>query len=412
VKVLLTTHPGLGHLHPLIPLAAAIRDAGHEVAFACSASLKPTVERLGFRCFAAGLDWLESAAERAFPELVQTPLERQPRDWLVSEVFADVAAHEMVADLLVIGREWQPDLIVRDDLEFAGCIAAERLGLPHAAVSVETYIPAAIWEQRIGEQLAYVRGAYGLPPYPATAMLYRHLYLACVAPGMLLPEFPLPATAHHLRPLVFDQSDGELPAWIADLPDRPTIYVSLGTVFNRASQIFAAIIEGLRDEPVNVIITLGRDQSAARLGPLPPNVWVEGYIPQSLLLPHCDLAITHCGFQTTMSILSHGLPMIAIPLGATHPFRAIRCEELGLGRVLLPDRRWLQEAGRSADSYSVKQHWPVISPAAITEAVRAILADPAYRRRAEQVRAETEALPGPEAAVALLEQLVADHRRS
>jgi len=38
----------LGHRHPLVPLAAAARDAGHAVAFAAPAEVAPVVERLGF----------------------------------------------------------------------------------------------------------------------------------------------------------------------------------------------------------------------------------------------------------------------------------------------------------------------------------------------------------------------------
>ena len=62
MRVLFTTLPGAGPLHPLVPLARALGEAGHEVAFATSRSYCPTVEGAGFRCFAAGYDW--QVAER------------------------------------------------------------------------------------------------------------------------------------------------------------------------------------------------------------------------------------------------------------------------------------------------------------------------------------------------------------
>ena len=34
MRVLFTTQPGAGHFHPLVPLAQALRDVGHDVAFA------------------------------------------------------------------------------------------------------------------------------------------------------------------------------------------------------------------------------------------------------------------------------------------------------------------------------------------------------------------------------------------
>ena len=57
MRVLFTTLPGAGPFHPLVPLARALGEAGHEVAFATSRSYCPTVEGAGLRCFPAGYDW-------------------------------------------------------------------------------------------------------------------------------------------------------------------------------------------------------------------------------------------------------------------------------------------------------------------------------------------------------------------
>ena len=55
MRILFTIHPAYGHFHPLLPFAAAARDAGHEVAFATSALFGPVVEATGFGSLAAGL---------------------------------------------------------------------------------------------------------------------------------------------------------------------------------------------------------------------------------------------------------------------------------------------------------------------------------------------------------------------
>jgi len=44
MPVLFTTQPAYGHLRPLLPFAAAARDAGHEVA---GGALPPTSEAIG-----------------------------------------------------------------------------------------------------------------------------------------------------------------------------------------------------------------------------------------------------------------------------------------------------------------------------------------------------------------------------
>src|SRR3712207_6771895 len=150
----------------------------------------------------------------------------------------------------------------------------------------------------------------------------------------------LPPTAHALRTVVFDRSGDEaLPGWVGQLPDRPTVYATLGMGFNRNTEIFRAIIEGLREEPLNLVVTVGRDQDPGQFGPQPPNVRIERYIPQSLLFPHCDLVVCHGGWNTVLAALSEGLPLVLLPIGADQPQNAERCDRIGVGRVIAPDGR-------------------------------------------------------------------------
>ncbi len=48
MRVLFTALPLTGHFNPLVPIARAVRDAGHAVAFACPAGFAPVVEAAGF----------------------------------------------------------------------------------------------------------------------------------------------------------------------------------------------------------------------------------------------------------------------------------------------------------------------------------------------------------------------------
>src|SRR5215212_451425 len=134
-------------------------------------------------------------------------------------------------DLLAVARDWAPDLIVRDSMEYAGCVVAETLGLPHA--SVRTDAVSASYRQRdlVQEPLAHLRELCGLPPDPEMVMLYRYLHLAGEPPGMLGPGDTYAPTTHLIQPETFDHVEGdELPGWVAQLPrDRPTVYATLGT---------------------------------------------------------------------------------------------------------------------------------------------------------------------------------------
>ena len=48
-----------------------------------------------------------------------------------------------------------------------------------------------------------------------------------------------------------------------------------------APGLFQAILDGLRDEPVNLILTIGRDQDPDQFGRQPENVHIERYIPRA-----------------------------------------------------------------------------------------------------------------------------------
>jgi UDP:flavonoid glycosyltransferase YjiC (YdhE family) len=63
-----------------------------------------------------------------------------------------------------------------------------------------------------------------------------------------------------------------------------------------------------------------------------PTTSIVQYIPQTLLLPHCDLLIFHGGYNSLLSALWHGLPVVITPLGAGDQLpNARQCEKLGQG---------------------------------------------------------------------------------
>lgn len=388
MRVLFTTNPTSGHWHPLIPLAEALRVAGHDVAFATTPAACAAIAELGFHCFIAGAD--DTAAEsQERRERMATWPDTEASAWILPNYFAGVWAARRLPDVLAICVEWQPALLVRENLEYTGCIAAERAGLPHAAVQVTAWRPR--FHPLIVEPLNRLREDVGMPPDPDLAMLYRYLLIVPAPNSYHDPTAPLPATAHAVRHVSFDRSGDEpLPAWISDLPDRPVVYATMGTAFNRVGSILEAIVAGLRDEPITLIVTTGRDQDPAGFGPQPPNVHLERYVPQSLLFPYCDLVVTHGGSGTVMSALGHGLPMVIVPVSADQPDNAQRCEQLGVAKVVAPDDR---------------------SPEAFRDAVRSVLRHPGYRQNAGQLREEMERLPGPEQAVEWLERLAVEKQQ-
>lgn len=397
MKVLAVSNPGIGHVYPMLPLARALRAAGHELRFASAASFCPALQAVGFEAHAAGLDWLEPEIARSFPEFDTLPADQRGA-FLLQDVFADMAAHAMVPDLLRLIADWRPDLLLRNDYEFGSCVAAEKTGLPHATVSICFFMSEAVLGAAVGDRLAYLRSAFGLPPYPATAMLYPHLVLSC-APASIEPRV-LPQM-HGLR----GPDSATLPAAQLEqvarlrerLPDLALVYVSLGTVFNRNLPVFRSILEGLRDEPVSLVLSVGSNQDPAALGAQPPHVVVERWIAQDALLPHCSLFVTHSPLYTAMSALRHGVPLLMVPQGGDQPAHALRLARHGVGIVL-----------RSAEQpdAALRAQCAELTPASVRAALHAIVGPASYRRRAAELSFELQALPDSGHAVRLLETLV------
>lgn len=394
MRVLFTVQPSIGHLHPLVPVANALADSGHEVAVCSAKSFAGDVQSFGLDHIAAGLDWLtgDHTTWTAFPPL---PAPGPEFGRFVVTVFADITTQHMVPDLLSIAQDWRPDLIIREHFEFGGCIAAEALGIPHVSIAGNAY--SAIDSPDIhyfpgnrlmvAEPMARHRERFGLPPDPELRMPFRYLHVSFTPPSWDGAGAPRPANLRHFRHTSTVRPGASLPEWADALGRRPTMLASLGTVFNTTPGVLEAIVEALADEPVNVVVAIGRNVDPARFDSPPDNIRLEAYVDQPLLLEQCDAFVTHGGFNSVKEAAILSVPMVVVPITADQPYSAQRCAALGIGRAIEADHR---------------------TAGAIRDATRLVLADPAYRDNATRFQAEMQALPGRDALVKTLEATARD----
>ncbi len=382
MRALFTTQPGIGGFRPLVPLARALANAGHDVAFAGAESFRPHVESCGFEMFPSGIDRAGNDLSGAFPD---APPPGPGRLAWITHLFRVRTACASVPDLLAIAATWKPDVFVSEPTEFGAALAGEILGVPHVVAGPIWFRPQITFAEPHGE----ARRAFGLPPDPEVRRPYRYLVLPMMPPSWVAPTSP-----YHRRPtssgLGHSRGLREAPdvPWKHRLEARPVMHATLGTTeVNRTPGLYEAIIGGLRDEPGTLIVAVGDRRDPAELGPQPPNVIVERYVSHAALLPHCDVVLTHGGYGAIMACLSLGLPMVVLPVNADQPRNARRCADLGVARVVEPEE---------------------CTPEAIRAATRAVLRDPSYRANAERVRDEISAMPGLELAVELLERLARD----
>jgi UDP:flavonoid glycosyltransferase YjiC (YdhE family) len=279
----------------------------------------------------------------------------------------DQSPRQMIPDLLAAANLWSPDVFVVSNYDLSGLIAAELLDLPYATCNISFRWPRELIKLMCGPTLAQLRAEFNLPPDPDCLAYGRYLDLCLTPDGWTLGRtMAQPAYAQVVaRKLLGSQRRMALqaalpmcmlglddarqrrirqrrpnprelyvrpaggapasapPGWLADLPDQPTVYVSLGTVFNaQYPEVFGSILAGLRNEPVNLIMTLGANGDPARFGPQPPNVHIERYIPQSEIVPYVDVCLNHGGYNTVIEPLLHGIPQVVLPLAADQPVLA------------------------------------------------------------------------------------------
>ncbi|MBB5838680.1 glycosyltransferase [Kribbella italica] len=372
MRILFTFIGGIGHFRPLVPIARAVEAAGHEVRVAGSGKVTPTVEAAGFTTFATSGP-RPADAPPPIPEPLQ-PADPAAEEQHFAAAFGGPGARRHAAALLEIATSWKPDVIVRDEADFGTAVAAEKLGIPCTTVLVLAS-GALLRKDLLAGPLGEVRADHNLPPDPDLAFLDGGLTLSPFPPSFRHPSHPLPPNA-------FSYRTAEIPP--AE-PHTPTVYFTLGTLFQPdTDDLFTRVLTGLRDLSTNVVVTVGDRNDPAALGPQPPHIRVERFIPQDDLLPTCDLVISHGGSGSILGTLAHGLPSIVLPLGADQPHNAQRLLTLGAGAALDP---------------------VTLTPADVTQAATEVLANSNYVEAAQRLQAELNALPEVAQAVPLIESL-------
>lgn len=384
MRILFTYIGGLGHFHPLVPVARAAVAAGHDVAVAGSGGLTAQVEAAGFRALATSPPRPQQSSPPPQDSTPPAPVDARVSEVEFAENFADKGARRHATAVQEHIRDWRPDLVVRDEADLGSAIAAEVCGIPTATVLVLA-AGMLVRPDLVGPPLAALRAEHGLPPDPGLAMLTGDLVLAPFAPSFRSPDspVPLPEATFWFRP------DDRIPSTPRSArTSRRRIYVTLGTVFStESSDLFVRLLSGLAEVDAEVLATIGPRLDPAGFGPQPGHVRVERFVPQADVLPETDLVVSHGGSGSLTAALAHGLPSVLLPLGADQPHNARRAEELGVARVL--------------DAASV-------TPDEIRRTVIEAVVDEDLAGRARQLAVEIDGLPGVQETVPLLEGWVQD----
>jgi UDP:flavonoid glycosyltransferase YjiC (YdhE family) len=363
MRVLFTTTPGRGHYHPMLALADAVAERGHEVAWAAAEPVCVRLRERGYTAMPsgspeppAGLSLLER-----YPEFASVPPAERP-DFLFAKIFGPERSAPMLEDLLPLARDWSPSLMVCEQAELAGPIVAATLGIPNVTHAFGHPLPAARVD-RARDAMQPLWEAHGLtaPPFAGT---YEHLYVD------MYPETLKAYGNDHIPDIVKRRPHDPAPA--AEKVGVPLVYVTFGTVFNRDLSLIATVVEGVRALPLKVVVTLGPGNEPAAIGEQPPNVHVAQYIPQAEVLPRCAAVASHAGSGTFLAALAQGLPQLVLPQAADQFLNASAGARAGVALEIPPGE---------------------ITAKRVREELERVLHDPAIAAAAQAMSAEIAAMP-------------------
>ncbi len=371
MRVLFMPAPAVGHSFPMVPLAWALRTAGHEVVFVTAGD--------GLALASAGLvvrDALPGTTTREMyeqfcrdlPDLFVPP-EGNPVDALNERKSRIVAAWDPYVDEHVdLAERVAPDLVVYDPIFGVGALVAARQGIPAVSFNFTLcrYSPDLLRE--LPAAVSFRR--YGLDVPAGIEMIDLGPPSVVESPGSSISMRFIPYNGGAV-----------LPEWLLEPPRRGRVAVSFGSLeAAHGSGGLARLAEAAGDVDAEFVIATGDPDRLPR-DELPPNVRILGRMPLNALLQTCSAAVHHGGSGSALTCGALGIPQLALPEGLTDA--AAEAELLrARGAALVLEIDELDSA-----------------------ALRQLLDDSGLRRVAAELKAEIAALPTPADVVPMLEAI-------
>ncbi|MER6178893.1 activator-dependent family glycosyltransferase [Streptosporangium sp. NPDC001681] len=421
MRILFTAYSERTHFLPMVPLAWALRTAGHEVRVAVQPEFADTVTQAGLTAVPVGRNAVIWRMTEGDPEQVEaaraglpTPydaavLDPADLDFETMRAGYDSRLEQwhrldnfpLIAGLTEFARGWQPDLVIWEANTYAGAIAAGACGAAHARLvwSVDVFGVAREHFLRLKAERSVEERADPMADWLGG---YARKYGFEFDEDMLTGQF----TIHHLPASLSMHADLDylpmryvpyggaavVPKWLWAPRERRRVALTLGSSSTDRFTGYAAnvpdILDALADLDIEVVATIAESEQK-KLSHVPGNARVVPWTPLHALVPTCDAIISHAGPGTFLTSALHGIPQLTVPWDFDEPELARRAAAQGGSLAILAD----QATGES-----------------VRAAVLRLLDEPSFRRRAHDLRDEIHALPSPNQLVPRLEELTAKHR--
>jgi len=343
MRVLFAAVPAHGHTYPLVPLAVAFQSLGADVLFATGSQFQdrlPVPTTLGAE---PGWRLVDGHAE-AFRD---RPGGRPPDDDFARVLFVDITSPHLLEPTSAVVEQWRPDLVVVEQTNVAGVVAARRIAAPTAIFSVVGWGPRwdGVYATAIQRWGTGLRDSDGSPVSAvrdlADVFLEAHpSFLREAGVGSDDAAFashpPFPTL--DLAPRAWSEPGPPVPEWLTRERrpgDAPRVLLTLGTIFGNPTTLLA-VADEVAAAGCEVLAVTGRVDLADEVAHEHPRVHVEPFVDQVSVLSHVDLVVHHGGSGTLLGAVQHGLPQVVVPQGADQFWNGNRLVEQGAARVVLP----------------------------------------------------------------------------
>ncbi|MCO1574792.1 activator-dependent family glycosyltransferase [Crossiella sp. SN42] len=418
MRVLMTSFAHNTHFFSMVPLAWALRTAGHEVRIASQPALTDAITHAGLTAVPVGEDHVihqtreqaTSEKQADHPEINFSETRPEVLTWdymlgmytMMTPMFYSLANNDSMVDKLVaFARSWQPDLVIWEPFTWAGSLAARASGAAHARLlwgpdvltrtrnrflELHEQQPEPHQDDPLGEWLGWtcerlgitfdeelVSGQWTIDQTPASTRL-----------PVGQPIVPMGYVPYNGPAVV--------PEWLRVKPSRPRVCITLGVSARESlggdSVSFTDLVTAMADLDIEIIATMSAAQQA-ELTEVPENLKLVEFVPLHALMPTCSAIIHHGGAGTAATAMLYGVPQLLLPEMFDAVLKAQQLEGINAGLYVRPAELTAQ---------------------ALRDKLIRLLTDPAFSEGAARLRGEVLADPKPNEIVPELERLVAQHR--